>query len=129
MEEIEPSSITGLRMGVTSGPTRAWIDPVRYIANASTGELGALIADRLAERGASVELIAGQGAVLPQHPSVRIHSIETIQDLENGLQSLAADAGSPFTAWIHAMAVLDYVPGNTSPTKIASGEPVLKMTL
>lgn len=111
----------GKRVGVTAGPTRAWIDPVRYLANASTGELGTLIAEGLAERGARVDLVHGPGSLVPTLPGVQTHPIETVADLETALVKLASEP-TPFDVWIHAMAVLDYIPTEASTEKISSNQ-------
>lgn len=111
----------GKRVGVTAGPTRAWIDPVRYLANASTGELGALIAEGLAERGASVDFVHGPGSLVPSRQNIRPHPVETVSDLEIALESLASEQ-TLFDVWIHAMAVLDYIPSEASPGKISSNQ-------
>ena len=115
------SPLAGISIGLTAGPTRAWIDPVRYLANASTGALGALIADRLASLGATVTAILGPGAILPTHPSIQFFHIETPADLLATLQTLASTKEAvPMSCWIHAMAVLDYIPAVTATTKISS---------
>ncbi|MCG3196335.1 MAG: hypothetical protein GHCLOJNM_00808 [bacterium] len=107
------------RFGVTAGPTRAWLDPVRYLANASTGSLGAMISDKLGSMGAAVDHILGPGAVRPIHPNVRIHEADTPQDVIRCVEMFSGDA-PPFDAWIHAMAILDFIPAETSPEKIDS---------
>ena len=48
-----------MRFLITAGPTREYIDPVRFISNPSTGTLGFLIAERAKERGYDVIIIAG----------------------------------------------------------------------
>ena len=119
-----------IRVGVTSGPTRAWLDPVRYVANASTGELGSLVADRFAESGAWVDYVAGPGALRPKNGSIRIHEVETPDDLLERLEELSnLDNARPFDLWVHAMAVLDYVPKRTAEEKIPSHSPQLTLRL
>lgn len=106
------------RILVTSGPTRAWIDRVRYIANASTGALGAAIVRRLADRGYRVLHIAGRGAVLPEVTDAGIvdtRIIETVGDLVAAVRE-AADSRD-IRAIVHAMAVLDYEPERTMDSK------------
>jgi phosphopantothenoylcysteine synthetase/decarboxylase len=113
--------LSGVSVGVTAGPTRAWIDPVRYLANASTGLLGALIADRLASLGAQVTTILGPGSILPTHPSVQPLHIETPVDLLDLLKRIASSGTElPVAYWVHAMAVLDYIPVVKSTGKIPS---------
>jgi len=115
---------------VTAGPTRAWIDPVRYIANASTGSLGSLIADRFAGAGAEVDYIAGPGACKPENRLVTIHEVETPADVMIRLETLAQSVSrAPFGLWVHAMAVLDFVPPLTNPKKINSEKECLTLHL
>ncbi len=109
------------RILVTSGPTRAWIDRVRYIANASTGALGASIVRALVEHGYRVLHIAGRGSELPDVSvagSVDTRMIETVGDLVDAVREAAA-AGD-IRAIVHAMAVLDYEPERTMDAKRSS---------
>jgi len=109
------------RILVTSGPTRAWIDRVRYIANASTGALGAAIVRALSDHGYRVLHIAGRGADLPAVSgagTVDTRIIETVGDLVAAIRE-AADSGN-IRAIVHAMAVLDYEPERVMDHKRAS---------
>ena len=101
------------RVLVTSGPTRAWLDRVRYLANASTGRLGATIAEQLISRDIPVLLLAGEGAILPRvsRPELlEIRPVVTVGDLSHEIGKAASEGG--IVAVVHAMAVLDYVPEN-----------------
>ncbi len=96
---------------VTSGPTRAWIDRVRYIANASTGSLGARIVETLIGRGIPVRHLSGIGAKQPEvspTPLLERVTIATIDDLIEQIRISAASGDIRYV--VHAMAVLDYVP-------------------
>jgi phosphopantothenoylcysteine synthetase/decarboxylase len=99
------------RVLVTSGPTRAWIDRVRYIANASTGALGARIVESLIARNIPVKLIRGTGG---ESPSVKERSlldeieVPAVGDLIEQIQKL--QGCDDIRAVVHAMAVLDYIP-------------------
>lgn len=115
-----PGSLAGKRIGITAGPIRAWIDPVRYLANASTGVLGCLIADDLAHKGAEIHLLLGRCEATPKHGAVQIHPIETVDDLLGAMDELSHE--EPFAAWVHAMAVLDFVPTHRIAGKIESGQ-------
>ena len=68
--------LTGRRALVTSGPTHEAIDPVRYIANRSSGKQGHAIAAALARNGAQVTLVSGPVA-LPDPPGVSVVRVET----------------------------------------------------
>jgi phosphopantothenate---cysteine ligase (CTP) len=96
---------------VTSGPTRAWLDRVRYIANTSTGALGARITEALIARGLPVKLLRGFGGESPSvSGSSLLEEVEvvTIDDLIEQIRITAACGD--IRAVVHAMAVLDYVP-------------------
>ena len=114
-------------MLVTSGPTRAYIDHVRYIANASTGALGARIVEALTARNIPVVHLYGAGSEKPSvgaiHESPQLLEsipVTTVDDLIQAVEA-AAQRGD-IAAVIHAMAVLDYVPEAMIEGKMPSGE-------
>jgi len=122
--------LSGCRVGITSGPTRAWIDPVRFVANASTGELGALLGDGFVAAGAKVDYVVGPGGKIPNGGSVRLHPVESPPDLVETLETLSRSSlRDPFHIWVHAMAVLDYVPAESHSEKIPSGSETLELSL
>lgn len=83
--------LAGRHAIVTSGPTHEPIDPVRYIANRSSGQQGHAIAAALAALGARVTLVSGPVAV-PDPPGVRVVKIETAEQMLAACQSaLPAD--------------------------------------
>lgn len=107
---------------VTSGPTRAYLDKIRYIANTSTGALGALIVEELAARGIPVVHLYGIGsrqAHITDGRNVIQQEIVTVTDLIEAVEDLAGTHS--IVAVVHAMAVLDYVPKETKAEKIPSG--------
>lgn len=84
--------LAGRHVLVTAGPTHEPIDPVRYIANRSSGKQGFAIAGALAALGARVTLVAGP-VTLPTPPGVRRVDVETAQEMANAVaQALPADA-------------------------------------
>ncbi len=94
--------LTGRHALVTSGPTHEPIDPVRYIANRSSGRQGAAIAAALAELGARVTLVRGPVSV-PDPDGVTVHRVETAQQMLEACQSaLPADIA------VFAAAVADW---------------------
>ncbi|MSO73289.1 MAG: bifunctional phosphopantothenoylcysteine decarboxylase/phosphopantothenate--cysteine ligase CoaBC [Rhodospirillaceae bacterium] len=72
--------LTGFRALVTSGPTHEPIDPVRYIANRSSGKQGHAVAAALAELGASVTLISGPTHE-PDPGGVKVTHVETARQM------------------------------------------------
>ena len=87
-----PAPLAGRRVVVTSGPTREPIDPVRYIANRSSGAQGAAIAAALAAGGAEVVFVTGPAEVPPPE-GVEVRRVETAAEMmEAALAALPADA-------------------------------------
>jgi phosphopantothenoylcysteine decarboxylase/phosphopantothenate--cysteine ligase len=95
-------SLSGRRVLITSGPTQEPIDPVRYIANRSSGKQGHALARAAAALGANVTLISGPVA-LPDPQGVRVVKVETAHEmLAATLAALPADIA------IFAAAVADW---------------------
>jgi phosphopantothenoylcysteine decarboxylase / phosphopantothenate---cysteine ligase len=97
-----PRPLQGLRALVTSGPTHEPIDPVRYIANRSSGKQGHAIAAALAAAGAEVVLVTGPVA-LPNPPGVTVQAVETARQMQ-----AACTAALPVDIAICAAAVADW---------------------
>ncbi|MEM8694450.1 MAG: bifunctional phosphopantothenoylcysteine decarboxylase/phosphopantothenate--cysteine ligase CoaBC [Pseudomonadota bacterium] len=100
---------------ITAGPTREPIDPVRYIANRSSGRQGYAIAEALARLGAEVSLISGPVA-LDKPRGVRRINVETALEME-----AAVDAALPADVAILVAAVADWR-AEASLRKIKKGE-------
>ncbi|MFQ6547417.1 bifunctional phosphopantothenoylcysteine decarboxylase/phosphopantothenate--cysteine ligase CoaBC [Aestuariibius sp. 2305UL40-4] len=104
--------LKGRHILITSGPTHEPIDPVRYIANRSSGQQGAAIAEALAGQGAQITFITGP-ATAPRPKGVNVIEVET------AAQMLAAtEAALPADAAIFAAAVADYRVEEASAQKI-----------
>lgn len=86
-----PKPLQGLRAVVTSGPTHEPIDPVRYIANRSSGKQGHAIAAALARLGAQVTLISGP-VTIPDPAGVSTRHVERAEEMRDAvLSELPAD--------------------------------------
>ncbi|MBR0681497.1 bifunctional phosphopantothenoylcysteine decarboxylase/phosphopantothenate--cysteine ligase CoaBC [Roseomonas eburnea] len=94
--------LAGKHLLVTSGPTHEPIDPVRYIANRSSGKQGHSIAAALAALGARVTLVCGPVAQ-PDPPGVTVARVESARDM-----LAACEAALPADAAICAAAVADW---------------------
>jgi phosphopantothenoylcysteine decarboxylase/phosphopantothenate--cysteine ligase len=117
--------LAGKRMLITSGPTHEPIDPVRYIANRSSGKQGHAIARAAAEAGAAVTLVSGPVNV-PDPPGVRVVRAESARDM-----LAAVEAALPADIAIFAAAVADWRVAQTSEQKLkkgAGGTPKLALT-
>ncbi|MBL4598103.1 MAG: bifunctional phosphopantothenoylcysteine decarboxylase/phosphopantothenate--cysteine ligase CoaBC [Rhizobiaceae bacterium] len=92
--EIEgPKPLSGMRAIVTSGPTHEPIDPVRYIANRSSGKQGHAIAGALAKAGAEVILISGP-VNISDPKGCEIIKVQTAREMQKMVETaLPADIG------------------------------------
>jgi len=105
-------SLAGRRVLITSGPTHEPLDPVRYIANRSSGKQGHALARAAAALGAEVTLVSGPVA-LPDPQGVRVVKVETAQEmLAATLEGLPADIA------ICAAAVADWRAADEAPQKL-----------
>ena len=102
-EKLSPKGkLSGRHILVTAGPTHEPIDPVRYIANRSSGRQGYAIAAALAEQGAQVTLISGPVHLATPAGVTRI-DVETAREMQ-----AAVDAALPADAAIMVAAVADW---------------------
>ena len=97
-----PGPLSGLRALVTSGPTHEPIDPVRYIANRSSGKQGHAIATALARHGAETTLVSGPSR-LPDPDGLKTVHVETAEEM-----LAACRAALPVEVAVCAAAVADW---------------------
>ena len=117
-------TLAGKRVVVTSGPTHEPIDPVRYIANRSSGKQGHAIARAAAQAGADVALISGPVA-LPDPPGVQTIHVQTAREMLS-----AVDAALPADIFVATAAVADWrmaETGNSKLKKSGNGAPKLNL--
>lgn len=115
--------LTGHRILVTSGPTHEPIDPVRYIANRSSGAQGTAIATALRDLGAQVIFVTGP-ATVPPPVGVQVVRVETALEMLD-----AVEAALPVAAAVMAAAVADWRVENAAGQKMkktAQGLPELR---
>jgi len=104
--------LRGRRIVVTSGPTHEPIDPVRYIANRSSGAQGTAVARALAALGAEVVFVTGPGVVEPPE------GVEVVR-VETACEMLAAvEAALPADVAVFAAAVADWRVANAADQKM-----------
>ncbi|HSH83962.1 MAG TPA: bifunctional phosphopantothenoylcysteine decarboxylase/phosphopantothenate--cysteine ligase CoaBC [Guyparkeria sp.] len=100
--EAPARDLDGQRVIVTAGGTREPIDPVRFIANRSSGRMGFALADEAARRGAETTLVAGP-SVLSTPAGVRRIDVQTAAEMQAAVEGIAA-----MDLFIGAAAVADY---------------------
>ena len=107
-----PGPLTGHRALVTSGPTFEPIDPVRYLANRSSGRQGHAIAAALGRLGAATVLVSGPTG-RPDPPGVKVVQVETAREMLE-----ACETALPVDVAVCAAAVADWRPTSPSDEKI-----------
>ncbi|MEO8667871.1 MAG: bifunctional phosphopantothenoylcysteine decarboxylase/phosphopantothenate--cysteine ligase CoaBC, partial [Bauldia sp.] len=107
-----PGPLTGRHVLVTSGPTHEPIDPVRYLANRSSGRQGHAIAAAAAAASARVTLVSGP-VTIPDPPGVTVVRVETARDMLR-----AVEAALPADIAIMAAAVADWRAAHAAGGKI-----------
>ena len=120
--QLADGPLKGRRILVTSGPTHEPIDPVRYIANRSSGAQGTAIARALAALGAQVIFVTGPADV-PPPDGVEVIRVQTAQQMQE-----AVEAALPVDAGVFAAAVADWRMASASDRKLKKskdGLPVL----
>jgi phosphopantothenoylcysteine decarboxylase / phosphopantothenate---cysteine ligase len=105
------------RIIVTAGPTREYLDPVRFLSNKSSGKMGYAIARAALRRGAEVTLISGYSSLQPPKGASLI-SVDTAHDMLTAVHEHLNKA----TVLIMAAAVSDYMPAESSGNKIEKSE-------
>ncbi len=117
--------LAGRRIVVTSGPTHEPIDPVRYIANRSSGKQGHAIAAALTKLGADVRLVSGP-VNIPDPAGVTVSHVETARQM-----MAAVEAALPADAGVFVAAVADWRTQGEAGEKIkkepGKGPPALQM--
>jgi phosphopantothenoylcysteine decarboxylase/phosphopantothenate--cysteine ligase len=117
---LSDGPLRGRHVLVTSGPTHEPIDPVRYIANRSSGAQGTAIAAALAALGARVSFVTGPASV-PPPAGVEVTRVETAREMLE-----AVDRALPADAAVFAAAVADWRVDGAAKRKIkkdGSGKP------
>ena len=119
-----PKPLAGKTALVTSGPTHEPVDPVRVMANRSSGQQGQAIASALAAAGATVTLVSGPVS-LPQPPGVRVVRVQTADEM-----LAASQAALPVDIAVFAAAVADWKPKTSAPEKLkkVAGQDELSMS-
>ena len=104
--------LKGVRALVTAGPTREPVDPVRFLANHSSGKQGYAIADALARAGAQTTLVSGPVSLTPP-AGVKLMRVTTAREM-----LAACEASLPADVLVMAAAVADWRPDIAANSKI-----------
>ena len=97
---------------ISAGPTREWIDPVRFLSNPSSGKMGYALAKAALDYGMRVTLISGPTSLTPPQ-GAELFSVETALEMEEKMNQFFPDSD----VIIMSAAVSDHRPKTYSPTK------------
>jgi len=97
-----------MKILITGGGCREYIDSVRVVTNSSTGRTSAVLADELASKGNEITLITAENAIKPQDSSIKIINFQTGEELASAIKSELSS--TCYDAVIHSAAVSDFVP-------------------
>ena len=111
-----------MKFVVTAGPTREYLDPVRFLSNPSTGKMGFAVACVAAMRGHEVVLVAGPVS-LKTPKGVRRIDVTSARDMLAAVEEEMAKAksGKP-TIFVATAAVADWRPAKCAPRKLKKGQ-------
>jgi phosphopantothenoylcysteine decarboxylase/phosphopantothenate--cysteine ligase len=110
---VTEADLSGRKIVVTAGPTREYIDAVRFISNRSSGKMGYALARVARRRGAEVALISGPSSLEPP-PGVRFIPVGSASEMRSAVMKELKGA----SALIMAAAVTDFSPGARSADKL-----------
>lgn len=108
------NKLKGKTLLITAGPTQEYIDPVRYIGNRSSGKMGYALAEELARRGASVNLVSGQVNISIKKPGIKVIKVTTAEQMHDESMKLFHHCD----AVIMTAAVADFRPEQPCAQKI-----------
>jgi len=105
---------------INAGPTREFIDGVRFISNPSTGKMGVALAKAAYQRGAKVTLVLGEGYTADPPPGVTLVHVTTGQEMLSELLTLTQT--NEFDTFLAVAAICDFTVPSYELTKISSQE-------
>ena len=111
-----------MKVIVTAGPTREYLDPVRFLSNPSTGKMGFAIAAEAARRGHDVTLIAGPVTLKTPDRVRRVDVTSAREMLARSLEGLGSLEGLEKVVFISTAAVADWRPAKCAAKKLKKGE-------
>jgi len=118
MEDDQGGEGDKVKVVVTAGPTREFIDPVRFLSNPSTGKMGFAVAAEAARRGFDVVLVAGPVSL---KTPVGVNRIDVVSAREMLKAVKGAVAGSDPCVFVSTAAVADFRPGKCAAQKLKKG--------
>ncbi len=123
-ESGQDSPLAGKQVLITAGPTREYLDPVRFISNPATGKMGLSLARAAIARGAQVIVVSGPTELEPPGQAEMV-GVESAADMHQAVMSRLDEVD----VFIGAAAVANFTPRSRAEQKIASSEEGLGVEL
>lgn len=111
-----------VKVVITAGGTREYIDDVRVMTNISSGKLGAMIANQFIEHGHDVVYVAPKNAIMPHSGHYGQYEYRPVTDT-NSVMDVMRELVPKANVVVHSMAVSDFTFDLKEATKISSGSP------
>ena len=108
-----PGSLSGVRVAISAGASREYLDPVRYLTNASSGKMGYALAEAAIEAGAQTTLLSAPCALVAPERLHELVPFTSAEDLDNELQ----ERQEAIDIFIACAAVADYRSATIEPHK------------
>lgn len=121
---LATSELDGKKVLVTAGPTREYIDPVRFITNHSSGKMGFALAEAAKFKGAEVVLICGPNN-LKKPQGIKYIEVETVEQMQKAVEADYGDAD----ILLMSAAVSDYQAKEVSPEKLKKNSSKIALQL
>ncbi|MCD6386260.1 bifunctional phosphopantothenoylcysteine decarboxylase/phosphopantothenate--cysteine ligase CoaBC [Candidatus Sumerlaeota bacterium] len=119
-------SLKGKKVLVTAGPTREFIDDVRFISNPSSGRMGIAIAEEASRRGTEVILVLGPTLIPPpKEPGITVIPVVSAEEMSSAVESHIKSSHIA----VFAAAVADYRPVTKSTGKLKKGKDSMELRL
>lgn len=126
LKAVLPKDFSGKHVLITGGPTREYLDPIRFVSNPSSGKMGIALAEIAYARGAETTLILGPTDIKPPR-QIKTISIVSAKDMfESVIKELSSGA---YDIFISSAAIADYTPTKKEQSKIRSGMDELTIKL
>jgi len=116
--------LQGVRVVITAGPTREAIDPVRFIGNRSSGQMGFALAETLRDQGAKVTLVSGPVSLKTPSGIERV-DVESALDMQQAVMCQITECD----LFVGVAAVADYRPLTVAENKVKKSESEMTITL
>ncbi|MBD3187982.1 bifunctional phosphopantothenoylcysteine decarboxylase/phosphopantothenate--cysteine ligase CoaBC [Candidatus Bathyarchaeota archaeon] len=126
---VEDQELQDYNFLLTVGPTREFIDKVRFLSNPSSGKMGMAIAEEIVARGGRVTIIMTKGCIQPPPLSTNVRLVE-VNSTEDLLAAVLNELETrAYTFFISAAAISDFRPAEVKDTKISSERDKLVLNL